>query len=243
MKPLVSIIIVKYQSESYLEQCLKSIGSQGQQEIIIIDNDQKNIGFSAGCNQGAKKAKGKYLFFLNPDTVVQPGAIKTLAEFLDQHDKAGIAAPLLLDKNKKPYQKQGTGELTPLAALFSFSWLVKFWPKNPWANRYWLADWNKKTAKEVAVAPGSALMIRKDVFEKIKGFDENFFLYFEESDLCRRARQAGWQVFFQPKAKVIHFWGKSTGRVFQQSRFYYFKKYYGWLTAFLLEIFLRPFEK
>ena len=179
MKPLVSIIIVKYKSEKYLEQCLKSINNQSQWEIIIVDNDQKNIGFSAGCNQGAKRAKGKYLFFLNPDTIVQPGAIKNMVKFLDRYEKAGIVAPLILDKNKKPYQKQGTAELTPLAALFSFSWFIKFWPKNPWANRYWLADWNKKTAKEVAVVPGSALMIRKDVFEKINGFDENFFLYFE----------------------------------------------------------------
>ncbi len=249
MKPLVSIIIVKYKSERYLEPCLKSINNQGQWEIIIVDNDQKNIGFSAGCNQGAKRARGKYLFFLNPDTVVQPRAIESIAEFLDKHEKAGIVAPLILDKNKKPYQKQGTGELTPLAALFGFSWLIKFWPKNPWANRYWLVGWNKKIAREVAVVPGSALMMRKDVFEKLGGFDEKFFLYFEESDLCRRARQAGWQVFFQPKAKVIHFWSQSTPtekktrQIFQQSRFYYFKKHYGCLTAFLLEIFLRLFEK
>jgi len=249
MKLFVSIIIVKYKSKKYLERCLKSINNKGQCEIIIVDNDQKNIGFSAGCNQGAKRAKGKYLFFLNPDTIVQLGAIKSMVDFLDRHEKVGIIAPLILDKNKKPYQKQGTAELTPLAALFSFSWLIKFWPKNPWANHYWLVGWDKKIAKEVAVVPGSALMIRKDVFEKLGGFDENFFLYFEESDLCRRARQAGWQVFFHPKAKVIHFWSKSTPKgkkpkqIFQQSRFYYFKKHYGWLTAFLLEIFLRPFEK
>lgn len=249
MKPLVSIIIVKYKSEAYLKRCLQSINGQSWQEVIIVDNDQKNIGFGAGCNQGARKAKGKYLFFLNPDTIVQPGAIKILAEFLDRQQKVGIVAPLILDKNKKPYQEQGTAELTPGAALFSFSWLVKFWPQNPWTNRYWLAGWDKKTAKEVAVVPGSALMMRKEVFKKIGGFDEKFFLYFEESDLCRRARQAGWQVFFQPKAKVVHFWSKSTAKgkktrqIFQQSRFYYFKKHYSCLTAFLLEIFLRPFEK
>lgn len=249
MRPLVSIIIVKYRSKKYLPGCLTSIGKDPRWEVIIVDNDGRNIGFGSACNQGAKKAKGKYLFFLNPDTIVQPKSVELLIVFLKKHRDVGIVAPLLLDKNRKPYKFQGTGEMTPRSAIFALSFLNKLWPNNPVSKKYWLADWNKKRAKEVAVIPGSALMIRKDVFEKVGGFDENFFLYFEESDLCKRVRKAGWRVFFEPEAKVVHFWGASTPRnkeiekIFRRSRFYFFKKHYGFLSAFLVEIFLRIFEK
>ena len=247
MKPLVSIIIVKYQSEEYLADCLTSIGKNPKWEIIIIDNDQENVGYGAGCNRGVEKAKGKYLFFLNPDTVVQSGAIEELIWFLENNEDVGISAPLLLDKDKKQYSFQGTDELTPLTAIFAFSFINKFWPNNPISKKYWLVDWDKKSPREIAVVPGTALMIRRVVFRKVGGFDENFFLYFEESDLCKRVRKAGWKIFFQPKAKVIHFWGKSgegkkeNKKIFRESRFYFLKKHYGFLPSLLVEIFLRGF--
>jgi len=249
MKKLLSIIIVKYRSEKYLPQCLASIKRKKEWEVIVVDNDKENIGYGPACNKGAKKAKGKYLFFLNPDTVVQPGAIERLVKFLKDHRNVGIVAPLLLNKNKKPYPLQGTAELTPLRALFGFSFLNKLWSNNPISKEYWLADWDKKRIKEVAVVPGSALMIRKEVFEKVGGFDEKFFLFFEEPDLCKRVRKAGWRIFFQPQAKVIHFWGRSTPKndkikkIFRQSRFYFFKKHYCFFSALFLEIFLRIFER
>ncbi len=249
MKPKLSIIIVKYKSGKYLPDCLKSIGKNPPWEVIVADNDKENIGFGAGCNKGAKKAKGEFLFFLNPDTIVQPGAIDHLAGFLKKHPDAGIAAPLLLDENKNPYPLQGSGKLTPLTAIFALSFLNKYFPNNPISYRYFLKNRDKTTVCEVETVPGAAFMIRREVFEKIGGFDENFFLYFEETDLCKRVREAGWKIFFEPKAKIIHFWGKSTPKsgkikkIFGQSRFYYFKKHYGIFSALFLEIFLRIFEK
>jgi len=243
MKPLVSIIIVKYRSKKYLSSCLASIKKNPNWEVIVIDNDKKNIGYGAACNKGAKKAKGEFLFFLNPDTLILPSAIKELAGFLKTHPKAGIVAPLLLNRKKRAYSLQGSAELTPKSALFSLSFLHKLWPNNPITQKYWLMDWNKKEVKEVAAVPGSALMIRRKIFEKINGFDENFFLFFEEIDLCKRVREAGWKIFFQPKAKVIHFWQGSTPqnkkikKIFQKSRFYFFKKHYGIFTAIFLEFF------
>lgn len=249
MKPLVSIIIVKYKSEKYLPGCLASISKNPKWEVIIIDNDKENIGYGPACNRGAKKAKGKHLLFLNPDAIVQPFAIERMVEFLKNHKEVGVVAPLLLNKNKKPYPVQATGKLTPLTAIFAFSFLNKFWPQNPFSKNYWLTEWDKKKPREVAVVPGSALMIRKEVFKKIGGFDENFFLYFEETDLCQRARKIDWRVFFQPKAKIIHLWrgrrrrSSENKKIFRESRFYFFKKHYGFLLALLVEGFLRTFEQ
>ncbi len=244
--PSVSIIIVKYKSEGYLANCLSSIGQNDLYEIIVVYNDRKNIGFGAGCNRGARKGKGKYLFFLNPDTLILPGAIEELASFLDKNKDAGIVSPLLLDKSEKPSFPQGTGKLTPLSAIVSFSFLNKYFPNNPISKDYWFSDWDKKTIQEADVAPGAALMIRREVFEKLGGFDKKFFLYFEETDLCQRVKEKGWKIYLNPEAKIIHYGGGSTVKdniqIFKKSRFYYFKKHWGILPALFVESFLRSGE-
>jgi len=247
-KPKVSIIIVKYKSEEYLSKCLSSIGNSGDYEIIIVDNDKENVGYGAGCNRGAGKAKGKYLFFLNPDTEVFPGAIETLVKFIANNQDVGIVAPILLNEKKVPYPIQITRKLTPLSALVSFSFLNKLFPQNPISKNYWFADWDKRKIQEANMIPGTALMISKELFNKIGGFDENFFLFFEETDLCRRVKQTGGKIFINPNAKIIHYWGKSTlkspktKQIFCRSRYYYFRKYWGFIPALLVESFLRGSE-
>jgi GT2 family glycosyltransferase len=269
----LSVILVNYRSRKELLGCLSSIFKQRVDfsfEVIVVDNDEpptvrkalktkfpqvkyfvagKNLGFGAGCNLGAKKAQGNLLFFLNPDTIVFPSALEKLVKFLKVHRDVAVVAPLLLDKNNEVYPLQGTGKLTPLSAIFAFSFLNKIWPKNPFSKKYWLSDWDKKNIREVIVVPGTAFLIRKEIFEKIGGFDENFFLYFEESDLCKRVKEAGGKIFFEPKAKLIHLWTRRKRRsqknkmIFQASRYYFFKKHYGCLPAIMVEFFLRIFEK
>lgn len=269
----LSVVIVNYRSKKELFGCLSSIFKQKVDfplEVIVVDNDDpsrmkkelktkfpqinyivsgKNIGFGAGCNLGAKKAQGELLFFLNPDTIVLPLAIERLVKFFKVHRDVAVVAPLLLDKNHEAYSLQGTDELTPLSAIFAFSFLNKIWPKNPFSQKYWLSDWNKKNIKEVMVVPGTAFLIRKEIFEMINGFDDNFFLYFEEPDLCKRVKETGWKIFFEPKAKVIHLWirrkvkSQKNKMIFRASRYYFFKKHYGFLSAMMVEIFLRIFEK
>lgn len=262
----VSIIIVNYHVKKELLACIASIYTSKPQatfEVIVVDNDERktiekdlkkqfpkvvyianeNKGFGQGNNIGANQAKGEYFFFLNPDTIVHPEAIDHLVGFLQKKKDVGIVAPLLLGKDGKPYQ-QGTQKLTPLRAFFSLSFIHKMFPKNKVARDYLLLDWDRKSVKEVDVAPGTAFMIRKDLFEKIH-FDEHFFLFFEEFDLCKRIRQAGYNIFITPQAKVAHVWGVSTQQrddiaaIFQKSRFYYFKKHFGFLKALLTEAILR----
>jgi len=253
----VTIIIVNYHVAQLLLSCIDSIVSSKTKysyEIIVVDNDEKktifkdlkkrfprvkyirndNRGFSHANNIGAKRATGDLFLFLNPDTLVQPNAINRLVRFLGSNKRVGVVAPLLLDRESKPYELQGTEVLTPLKSLFAYSFLNKILPNNPVSRNFWMKRWKKTKEKEVEVVPGTAFMIEKNLFWKIGGFDEKFFLYFEEYDLCKRVKDAGFKLFIIPEAKIMHYWGESTKvsnldtrKIFEQSRFYYFKKNFG----------------
>lgn len=266
----ISIIIVHYKVEIELSMCINSIVKskpKADYEIIVVDNDEvktienglknkfpkvqyikspTNIGFGAGNNLGASIAQGQYLFFLNPDTQVQKGVVDNLRLFLENTPRAAIVAPLLFDKDNKPYSTQGSKKLTPFRALFSISFLHRIFPNNPVAKNYYLSDWDKTKIKEVDVVPGAGFVIRRKIFEEIGLFDEKLFLYFEEFDICNRVKKLGYKIYIVPKAKVKHIWEASTKKaafdvkkVFAQSRFYYFKKYYGLLSALTVEAFTR----
>lgn len=265
-KIILSIIIVHYKAEKELFTCLRSIKNlktNVKYEIIIIDNDKKNIerklkkifpsityikskeniGFGTGNNLGAKVAVGDYLFFLNPDTETKEGNLDNLLKNFNDKN-VGIIAPLLLDVENNPFKLQGTRRLTPLAAIFSLSFMHKIWPKNRIANDFWLKDWDKKVKIEADTVPGTAFLVRRKLFQDIGGFDENFFLFFEENDICNRVRDLGYKVIIDPCFKVMHLWGISTKKekkineVFSKSRAYYFKKYYGKFSSLFINFFL-----
>ncbi len=264
---MISIIIVNYHVKKELFECVKSIISTNPKtpyEIIVVDNDEektilndlhkkfpkikyipnKNKGFGQGNNVGAKQAKGEYLFFLNPDTKFLNNCLDILIAYLKKNKVAAISAPLLFDNKNKPYPLQGILNLTPLRAIFALSFINKVFPNNKIYQDYYLFDWNKKSIKEVDAVPGTAFIIKKEVFEKADGFDENFFLYFEEFDLCKRVKELGWKIFILPTAKVFHVWGSSTKKhdtkkIFLESRYYYFKKHFGTITAIITEAILR----
>lgn len=263
-KPVVSIIIVQYKVPELLFACIESVKKHAKDieyEMIVVDNDEiksiktdllkkfpdvayipnVNKGFGQGNNVGVKHAKGKYLFFLNPDTITFENTINEQVQFLEKNNDVGIVAPILLDKEKKIYDFQGFGELTFIRAIFSLTFLNKYFSKNGISKGYWLPDWDKKKIKEVGVVPGTAFMMERELFERVGGFDEKFFLYFEEFDLCKRVKDLGYRICMLPQTKVTHLWGESTKQrsdinaIFQDSRFYYFQKHYGLLQAFLVE--------
>jgi len=242
VRPKLSLIIVKYRSQEYLPKCLASIEKNPLWEIIIVDNDKENIGYGPACNKGAQKAKGEYLLFLNPDTVVLPGSLEKMIEYLDRHPEVGILGPQLLSE-KSEIVPSSSAIPTPLMAIFSFTFLAKVSKNNHWSREYWYQGWDRKSEKEVGAVSGAALIIRKNLFEKLGGFDEKFFLYFEEVDLCERVEEAGFRVVFCPHAKVIHYGGKSTekgekiDRIFSKSRFYFFQKHSGWPGALAVHFF------
>lgn len=250
----LSIIVVHYKASDELNACLDLIAKQKTTfkfEVIIVDHDadhpfvlnskqkvkvvhHKNNGFGGGNNFGAAKAKGKYLFFLNPDTLLKPGCLQKLVGYLEENDGVGIVAPTLLDTNGKRYELQGSKILTPLLAITTQSIFSKFIPNSLFFNYFWMINHRRDKVRHVEVVPGSAFVISSDLFRKLKGFDQNFFLYFEEFDLCKRVRDLNKKIVMLAEVKVIHHWGRSTeslknnNQYFQHSRKYYLQKHFGW---------------
>ncbi len=265
---MISIIIVHYKNENDLFDCLDSfyiLKIKHLYEVIIVDNSEnknlqkslltknyknlryvsslKNLGYGAGMNLGAKHAKGEYLFILNPDVVFTTDIISPLVSSFKKNKTTGIISPLLYTTDNV-IMEQGARELTPFRALIKLSFIDKLFPNNPISKDYWVKDWEDKNLKEVDNVPGTALIIKKETFNEIRGFDENFFLYFEEFDLCKRVREKGYKIFIDPTSKLIHKWGTSTkllknrDEIFRKSRYCYFKKHFGFLKAIIIESFL-----
>lgn len=262
IKSKVSILLVHYNSEKELLRCIKSIydNTTVSFEIIVWNNGKaninrllkkkyskifykksiKNIGYGAGNNAAAKYASSEYLLILNPDTQVQKHSIDNLVSFLDKHRNVGIVAPNLITKEGVLFDSIGTGKLSPISAIFGLSLLNKLLPGNRISRKYWLKDLPKSKVREVDNIPGTAFLIRKNLFAKVGGFDENFFMYFEESDLCKRIKSLGYNIYILPESRVIHHWNSKEGGVkrqaiFEKSKFYYFKKHYGLASAYLVQ--------
>lgn len=266
----VSIVIVNYKVKESLFNLLSSIYKYKTKysfEIIVVDNSDyekslknelrkifpkviyqksgENLGYGKGNNLGVSLSKGEHVLVLNPDTIFLNNVIDPLVNFYKKNKNIGVVSPLLYNEKNLPYSLQGTKMLTPRRAFFSLSFLNKLFPKNKISKEYWIKNWNKKKLKEVDIVPGTAFLIRKDIFEKLGGFDINFFLYFEEFDFCKRLKDLGLKNYIIPSSKLFHEWGVSTSKIenkdkyFNESRYYYFKKHFGALKAIALEAFLR----
>ncbi len=219
--------------------------------VRLIANTE-NAGFTRGNNQGVAVARGRYVFFLNPDAEVVGDALATMVAYMDAHPEVGALGPQL---------RYGDGSLqssrrrfpTFATALFESTPLAWHWPGNPWARRYRMEDGKILVvgeASEVLAEPvdwvvGAALMTRRTLLDRIGGFDEGYFMYSEELDWCRRAKDAGWQIVYLPAAQVIHHEGKSSEQVvaarhirFQASKVRYFRKYHGRSQAAALRVFI-----
>lgn len=253
MKELsVSIIIVNYNTKIYLRDCIQSILQTAKEisfEIIVVDNASSdgsiemikkefkdinlicntvNNGFAKANNQGISISQGKYLFFLNPDTLVLKDSISELMLFLERNLRCAIVGPKLYVNMQKKYHPSIRMFPNPRLAF------VKFLPGAGLVlkvyNKFIL---NVDKTYKVEYLCGAALMIKKEVLEKIGIFDEKFFMYAEEADLCRRAYLAGFKVYYYPRAEVVHYGGKSSEQLscisyknMWESLLLYFKKYY-----------------
>jgi hypothetical protein len=258
--PELSILIVAYNSNTVLPACLASVnaGTTLAHEIIIVDNassdgtaklirahfpqvalieNRDNVGFAAAVNQAARLAQGRYLLLLNPDTLVHEAAVDRLASYLDGHPTVGICAPRVLDVNGRIRHNCFAFE-TP----WSFFWFgVGVGPLRSvrgWMLRRTGWDIAADAPQEVEAVTGAAMLVRRELFERLGGLDERFFMYCEDGDFCLRAQQAGWKCMLVPSAGVTHLGGASTpqgsihlngmiGRHLVSSRYLYTQKYWG----------------
>lgn len=269
MKPQISILYVYYNTPEEIRTSILSIKKAVQglsYEVIIVNNNSRipipgdiinrykikviqnleNLGYGKAINLGAKVASGKYLLIANTDVVFLKDSIYSIFKKLSSTSKIGIIGPGILNTQKKPTLSVH-GPLTPLHAVCSFSFLYKLFPNNTYASDYWMKKMNSTKEQDVEAVSGACMAIRRSLFYKIKGFDERFFLYFEESDICKRIKQAGYNILYYPSSQIIHYIGRSSGnsniirKHFEKSRFEFLKKHHGTIPAFIAEFFIRAF--
>lgn len=231
----VSIIIVNYNTSKLIIDCVKSIINltQGvEYEIIIVDNNSEpefentirgganlkkeqnckflglpeNIGFGRANNEGIKIARGRNIFFLNPDTILLNNAIKILSNFLDTHPKVGACGGNLIDADGNPTHSYK--RILP-GVFWEFNELLNNYPqKLIYGNINHYYNITNKPIK-VGFITGADLMVKREVLEKTGTFSDEFFMYFEETDLCNRIHKSGYQIYSVPEAKICHLESKS----------------------------------
>ena len=189
-------------------------------------------------------AKARFIYFLNPDTELLPGSLWALYNGINEDETIGAIGPQLrytdgaLQSNRRRFPG-------PLTGFFESTWLEQMWPRNPWTRSYHIAEWPADSRQDVDWLVGAALLVRGDVLAALGGFDPQFFMYSEETDLCRRIKRAGWRVVYDPAAIVIHAEGRSSGQVsaqrhilFNRSKVRYARKWHGPVWAALLRRYL-----
>lgn len=261
-RPDLSVCLVNWNTRADLEQAITSLLADADHwlrragsvvEVIVVDNAStdgsaemvrtrfpavalveaaENLGFARGYNLAASRAAGRHLLMLNPDTVVRPGALSALVEFLDSHPRAGAAGPRLVNPDGS-LQYSCRRFPRPMAALFRNTPLGRLLPGNRFTRDYLMAEWDHDTPRQVDWLSGAALCIRREAWEQVGGFDEAFFMYAEDIDWCLRAHQAGWEVWYVPHAVVVHRIGASSDqrplamvREFHRSMALFYRKHY-----------------
>jgi GT2 family glycosyltransferase len=257
----VSIVIVNYRSYDELEQCLASLRAfEPGTRVIIVDHTadvgrvarlrsmhpglelhafDDNPGFGAGVNRAAGFAGSDDLLVLNPDVVLTQPIVAPLVAYIGAQHTVGIVGGLV---------REASGVLQPSARAFPdlstafggrTSLLTRLWPANPLTHRN-LASSVAAGPERVDWVTGAFMFIRRRTFEEVRGFDERFFMYWEDADLCRRAAARGWHTAFLPLVSVLHLTGRASRHVpirtlaaFHRSVFYYYWKHGGLLARVL----------
>ncbi len=249
----LSIVIVNYNVKHFLEQCLFSIrrAIDGlQAEIIVIDNssgdnsltyllpgfpevqfiaNRENLGFAKACNQGLNLSKGKYILFLNPDTIIPENCFQKCIDFLESHSDAGALGIKMLDGSGRFLKESKRSFPAPSAALYKLFGLSKTFPRSKVFSKYHLGNLDPDETHEVDVLAGAFMMIKKEVLEKTGGFDETFFMYGEDVDLSYRIQRAGYKNYYFAESSIIHFKGEST----RKGTLNYIRMFYNAMSIFV----------
>jgi N-acetylglucosaminyl-diphospho-decaprenol L-rhamnosyltransferase len=265
LKMVLSVIIVSYNAWDLLDRCLRSIHEHTtlKPEVIVVDNhssdgsvvnakakypkirvieNEANHGFSKACNIGARSSTGEFLLFLNSDTEITEGAIDSLVAFLESKSEVGIVSPRMVSPEGRFLLSAG-----------NVSGLWREW-RDTRRFRHIRAGDEKlrerasrefQKVREVSWVSGSCLLIRHSLFDALGGFDTDFFMYFEDRDLCKRAAVRGAAVVYYPEAEVVHLIGGSSSRdgkrlrsIYRNSQRTYYRMHHGLLANLALELYL-----
>jgi GT2 family glycosyltransferase len=255
----VSVCIVSWNVKDLLRDCLNSLKAQAgdvRYETIVVDNQSSdgsaemvrrefpwvtlvdpkaNLGFGRANNLAYQHSTGRWVLLLNPDTVVLDRAIEKLVRFADQHPEAGAVGGRTLKKDGVSLERSCCWGSPGLWPLFCKSFGLHIIFKNSALfNREAMDYWRRDSVREVGVITGCCLMIRREVYQQTGGFDDHFFMYAEETDLCWRIRKTGGRLVFCPEAQIIHLVGESAKKATSNRLFHInrallklFRKHYG----------------
>lgn len=262
----LSVIIISYNAKAHLKDCLQSLYDHTAVdpfEIIVVDNastdgslamlarefpkvrtiaSPDNIGFAGANNLAMREAKGQFFLLLNNDALVTSGAVDTMLRLIQEKPDVGVLGPLL--RNEDGSVQVSYGRMISLHAEAIQRVLTRGNTRgNPLVRRY-IANRSKKEAYPDWVS-GACMMLRADVVKLVGFFDDHFFMYSEEVDLCERIRRAGYRVYYTPQAEVVHIGGKSTEAnpekaafEYRRSQLYFYSKHYGRVRVLLLKAYL-----
>jgi len=247
----LSVIITNYNAKEQVKECVRSLIKYTERivyEVIVIDNcsteqgvqqmllefpqlqfiqNHENAGFAKANNKAATVATGRNILFLNPDVILFDNALGALVHFIDSRSDAGVVGPKLYKTLNKDYHSLYVKFTSPFK---TFTWHL---PLHRFFSKYYYTYFcNNKITRSVDWVCGAALMIKKDLWVELQGFDEKFFMYCEDQDLCLRAKKKGYKIFYYPQAEIVHLGGQSANqttekscRYYWESQMYFFKKY------------------
>jgi len=267
----LSVIIVNYNVKYFLEQCLcsvqKAITSCGAEaEVIVIDNhshdnsvsylmpffpcvrfvvNDENIGFTKACNQGYKLSSGKYVLFLNPDTIIPEDCFSKCLAFFEANENAGAVGVKMLDGHGRFLKESKRAFPSPITSLFKLFGFARLFPKSKIFSEYHLGYLDENKNHEVDVLAGAFIMTRRNLMEELDGFDEAFFMYGEDVDLSYRIQEMGYKNYYLAETSILHFKGESTKkgslnyvRMFYSAMSIFVRKHYGGSRASLFIFFI-----
>jgi len=230
----LSVIIVSYNVRYFLEQCLISVRRASEDidcEVFVVDNNSadgscsmvlrefpeiiliknnENRGFSAANNQALKRASGRYILLLNPDTIVEENTFKSCISFMENHHDAGATGVRMIDGKGKLLPESKRALPTPRTALFKMSGLSYLFPKSRFFNKYYLGHLNSLETTKADIISGAFMFLRSEAVRKTGLLDEEFFMYGEDVDYSYRLQKAGYCNYYFPEVKIIHYKGEST---------------------------------
>jgi N-acetylglucosaminyl-diphospho-decaprenol L-rhamnosyltransferase len=259
----LAVVVVNYNAGEYLSRCVASVFECAgglTLDVLVVDNASRdgsaraaagrqprmrlienptNLGLSAAWNQGARETDAPWILFLNPDAEVWDGHLQGFVKVGEDRPDVALLGPVIRNPDGTIYE---SGRVFPgVGQAVGHAFLGPFAPNNRFSRAYRQSTWDRSTEREVDWVSGACMLIRREAFDGVGGFDEAFWLYGEELDLCTRLRDAGWKVLATPELEILHEGGVSTGRsrrthaMHSTSIYRYYRKHRaeGWRRATL----------
>ncbi|MBT8188819.1 MAG: glycosyltransferase [Bacteroidia bacterium] len=245
--PTLSLVIVSYNVKHFLRQCLQSvIGSdfEGKMEIWVVDNNssdgsvnminsdfpevklitnKSNLGFSKANNQAIEQIDSDYTLILNPDTLLEEDTLSKCVSYMERNTDIGALGVKMIDGSGKYLPESKRGFPSPLNAIYKLSGLNRIFRKSALLNAYYMGHLQNDSTSDIDVLTGAFMMMPTHLLKDIGGFDEDYFMYGEDIELCYQVKNKGYRIVYFPKSKIVHFKGEST----QKSSIRYIRNFYG----------------